>query len=167
MLQLSYIRQNTDRVKERLAVKYFTETEVVDKIIQLDDEKRKLQLESENVQSRANAISKEIGQLFAKGQKDEAASKKQEAETLNASVKPIKEKLAELEQQLDENAFCRIHRSAIVKLDRVRRLEVNESGEYDVLLIDGTKLRLSRRYRNRLQFRMRIPGARMAKKGAE
>ena len=102
MLQISYIRQNKDLVKERLAVKYFAEPELVDKIIALDDEKRKLQLESENIQSKANSISKEIGQLFAKGQKDEAALKKQEVESLNASIKPIKEKLDEAEKQLDE-----------------------------------------------------------------
>ena len=66
----------------------------------------------------------------------------------------LRRSMAELEQQLDENLFCRIHRSAIVKLDRVRRLEMNESGEYDVLLNDGTKLRLSRRYRKQLQSRM-------------
>jgi len=102
MLQISYIRQNKDLVKERLAVKYFAEPELVDKIIVLDDEKRKLQLESENIQSKANSISKEIGQLFAKGLKDEAAAKKQEVESLNATIKPVKEKLDETEKQLDE-----------------------------------------------------------------
>jgi len=102
MLQISYIRQNKDLVKERLAVKYFAEPELVDKIIDLDDEKRKLQLESENIQSKANSISKEIGQLFAKGLKDEAAAKKQEVESLNATIKPLKEKLDETEKQLDE-----------------------------------------------------------------
>lgn len=69
----------------------------------------------------------------------------------------LRRSMAELEQELDENAFCRVHRSAIVKLDRVRRLELNESGEYDVLLNDGTRLRLSRRYRKELQSRLRIP----------
>ena len=102
MLQISYIRQNTDLVKERLAVKYFADIHLVDTIIELDDEKRKLQLESENIQSRANAISKEIGQLFGKGQKDEASAKKQEVELLNASIKPIKDKLSEIEKQLDD-----------------------------------------------------------------
>src|ERR1700755_3047853 len=86
MLQISYIRQNPALVKERLAVKYFTETDLVDRIIALDDEKRKLQLDSENTQSKANNLSKEIGQLMAKGQKEEAAAKKQEVETINASV---------------------------------------------------------------------------------
>jgi seryl-tRNA synthetase len=102
MLQLSNIRQNPELVKERLAVKHFAQSDLVDTILRLDDEKRKLQLESENIQSRANALSKEIGQLMAKDQKEEAASKKQEVESINASVKPIKEKLAALEKQLDE-----------------------------------------------------------------
>jgi len=78
----------------------------------------------------------------------------------------LRRSMGELEQQLDENAFCRIHRSAIVRLDRVSRLEVNESGEYDVLLTDGTKLRLSRRYRKQLQSRMRIVGTRIANHGS-
>lgn len=102
MLQLNYIRQNTQLVKDRLAVKNFKEISFIDTILATDDEKRKLQAESENIQSRANAISKEIGQLMGKGLKEEAAAKKQEAETLNASVKPLKDKLADLEKQLDE-----------------------------------------------------------------
>ena len=102
MLQLSYIRQHPALVKERLAVKNFAEPDLIDKIIALDDEKRKFQLESESIQSRANAISKEIGQLFAKGQKDEASAKKLEVESLNATIKPVREKLAELEIQVDE-----------------------------------------------------------------
>ena len=64
--------------------------------------KEKLQLESENIQSRANALSKEIGQLFAKGQKDEASAKKQEVESLNAAAKPVREKLTEAEKEIDE-----------------------------------------------------------------
>jgi seryl-tRNA synthetase len=102
MLQLSYIRQNTELVKERLAIKNFREISIVDSILGIDDEKRKIQTESESIQSRANAISKEIGQLMSKGLKDEAAAKKQEAETLNASAKPLKDKLSELEKQLEE-----------------------------------------------------------------
>ena len=78
----------------------------------------------------------------------------------------LRRSMAELEQELDGSEFCRIHRSAIVKLDRVRRLEVNESGEYDVALSNGTRLRLSRRYRKQLQSRLQIPGARMPKKGS-
>ena len=66
----------------------------------------------------------------------------------------LRRSMAELEQALDPNVFVRIHRSAIVNLERVRGMRVAEDGEYDVLLEDGTKLRLSRRYRKELQTRM-------------
>jgi len=67
----------------------------------------------------------------------------------------LRRSMSELEQELDQSLFCRIHRSTIVKLDRVRRLKLNENGEYDVLLDDGTTtLRLSRRYRKQLQSRL-------------
>jgi len=68
----------------------------------------------------------------------------------------LRRSMAELEKELDQAFFCRIHRSTIVKLDRVRSLKLNENGEYDVLLDNGTRLRLSRRYRRQLQDRMSI-----------
>lgn len=101
MLQLSFIRQNTALVKERLKVKNFGETDLIDQIIALDDEKKKIQLESENIQARANAISKEIGQLMARGEKDAATAKKQEVEQMNASIKPMRVQLSEIEAQVD------------------------------------------------------------------
>jgi two-component system LytT family response regulator len=55
---------------------------------------------------------------------------------------------------LDEATFCRIHRSTIVNLDRVRALKLGEDGEHQVLLENGISLRLSRRYRKQLQSRM-------------
>ena len=66
----------------------------------------------------------------------------------------LRRSLAELDEELDQSAFCRIHRSTIVRLDRVRGLKLNENGEYDVLLRNGSKLRLSRRYRKQLQCRL-------------
>jgi two-component system LytT family response regulator len=70
----------------------------------------------------------------------------------------LRRSMAELDQELDPSAFCRIHRSTIVKLDRVRGLKLNENGDYDVLLHNGTRLRLSRRYRKRLQSRLDLHG---------
>jgi len=66
----------------------------------------------------------------------------------------LRRSLAELEQELDPARFCRIHRSAIVNLDRVRGLKINADGEYDVQLENGSRLRLSRRYRKPLQARL-------------
>jgi two-component system, LytTR family, response regulator len=78
---------------------------------------------------------------------------------VGASTHLLRRSMAELEQELDPAVFCRIHRSAIVKLGKVRRLELNESGEYDVVLINGARLRLSRRYRKTLQSRLRVQGS--------
>jgi two-component system LytT family response regulator len=71
----------------------------------------------------------------------------------------LRRSMSELEQELDPTIFCRIHRSAIVNLDRVRGLKLHEDGEYEVLLDNGTQLRLSRRYRNQLQSRLGVRGA--------
>jgi two-component system LytT family response regulator len=79
---------------------------------------------------------------------------------VGAKTHLLRRSMADLEQELDQDSFCRIHRSAIVRLERVRRLELNESGEYDVLLTNGTRLRLSRRYRKELQTRLGIAGMR-------
>jgi two-component system LytT family response regulator len=67
----------------------------------------------------------------------------------------LRKSMAELEQELDPQIFCRIHRSTIVNLRRVQSLEVDEAGEYEVILDGGRKLRLSRRFRKDLQSRMR------------
>jgi len=100
MLQLQVLRQNPQQVKERLAIKHYAEPQLVDIIIALDDERRKLQLEFDNSQAKVNSTSKEIGALMAKGQKEEAEAKKQEVATLKSSLQPISEKLTVVEKQL-------------------------------------------------------------------
>ena len=57
--------------------------------------------------------------------------------------------LSELQQDLGEDRFTRIHRSIIVNLERIRGLELQAGGEYEVLLRSKVRLRLSRRYRKR------------------
>jgi len=58
--------------------------------------------------------------------------------------------MKELEERLDPKSFWRIHRSAIINLERVRELRQNHAGEYVVVLTDGTELKLSRGRRERL-----------------
>lgn len=66
----------------------------------------------------------------------------------------IRRTLTELEGDLGERRFIRIHRSIIVNLDRVRGLELQSGGDYQVAMACGARLPLSRRYRKRLQDRM-------------
>jgi two-component system LytT family response regulator len=70
----------------------------------------------------------------------------------------LRRSMADLERELDPTQFCRIHRSSIINLDRVRGLKLNEDGEYDVVLDNGTRLGLSRRYRQELQARLGLRG---------
>src|SRR5258708_25839435 len=101
MLQVAFIRQNIDLVKERLGVRNFADIGLVDNIVLLDDQRKKLQLESDTTQSKINALSKEIGALMAKGQKAEAEQKKQEVATLKAALTPIADQLSAVEEELN------------------------------------------------------------------
>ncbi|MBL0940973.1 MAG: response regulator transcription factor [Gemmatimonadaceae bacterium] len=63
----------------------------------------------------------------------------------------IRERISHLEETLDPRLFARIHRSTIVNLNRVREMQQWFSGDYVVILEDGTRLRLSRHYRDRVE----------------
>jgi two-component system LytT family response regulator len=67
----------------------------------------------------------------------------------------IRETMATLERALDARRFARIHRSTIVNLDRIKQMDLWGSGDYMVRLADGTQLKLSRWYRDRLESRLR------------
>jgi two-component system, LytTR family, response regulator len=68
----------------------------------------------------------------------------------------LRRTLSDLEQDLDPNVFCRVHRSSIVNLGGVRGLKLRQDGEYEVLLDSGATVRLSRRYRKHLQARLGV-----------
>lgn len=65
--------------------------------------------------------------------------------------------LSELERDLGEENFIRIHRSIIVNLDRIHGLELQSAGEYEVVLKSRVRLQMSRRFRKRLQDRLSAP----------
>jgi two-component system LytT family response regulator len=66
----------------------------------------------------------------------------------------FRETMNALETQLDSNTFFRIHRSHIVNIERIKELQPWFNGEYVVFLNDGTRLTLSRGYREKLQERI-------------
>jgi len=76
MLQTAFIRQNVELVKQRLLIKNFKQPELVDELLLWDDKRKQYQQELEELQAKINIASKEIGQLMAKGQKEEAEQKK-------------------------------------------------------------------------------------------
>lgn len=102
MLQVAIIRNHTERVKQRLAVKNFTALNLVDEVLQLDEERKKLQAEFDTIQAKVNLVSKEIGQLIARQQKQQAEDKKKEVALLKSNLQPISEKLNSVEKQLHD-----------------------------------------------------------------
>ncbi|HNO99758.1 MAG TPA: serine--tRNA ligase [Ferruginibacter sp.] len=102
MLQISYIRQNAALVKERLAVRNFADLSVVDKILESDEQVRKLKTETESIQSSINAASKEIGMLMGKGEKEAAEARKQEVGANKSALQNLSAQLADAEKQLQD-----------------------------------------------------------------
>ena len=74
---------------------------------------------------------------------------------VRAATHVLRRSLSELEEDLHPAGFARIHRSTIVNLARVKRLAPNADGDHELELHDGTRLRLSRRYRRAVLERLR------------
>lgn len=102
MLQLNYIRENRDTVIERLAVKHFKEIGLVDEIIRLDEDRRKIQAESDALSGEANAAAKQIGDLMRQGKKEEAEAVKSKSSGYKEQVRQLLDKLATIETALNE-----------------------------------------------------------------
>ncbi|MGJ1414791.1 serine--tRNA ligase [Sphingobacterium multivorum] len=102
MLQLNYIRENRDTVIERLAVKHFKEIGLVDDIISLDEDRRKIQSESDALSAEANAAAKQIGDLMRQGKKEEAETVKSKSSGYKEQVKQLLDQLGTIEAQLNE-----------------------------------------------------------------
>ena len=93
MLDLGYVRENLDAVRQAMANRNFP-AEALDRFVAMDNDRRRIIGEADAINQQRNAESKEIGALMQAGKRDEAESKK-------AAVAGLKEKQAELEQQRD------------------------------------------------------------------
>jgi two-component system, LytTR family, response regulator len=63
--------------------------------------------------------------------------------------------MSRLERELDPERFVRIHRSAIVQVDRIKELLPDFHGDFAVVLRDGTRVTLSRTYRSKVEAILR------------
>jgi seryl-tRNA synthetase len=100
MLQVQVIRKQRDWVLERLAVKHFSEPGLVDKVIELDDQRKSLLTASEVLLARRNAASREIGGLMATGKKEDAERLKVEVGRLKEELDEVSAKLVVAEKEL-------------------------------------------------------------------
>ncbi len=100
MLQVNFLRQHTQLAKDKLAIKHFSNPGLVDEVIAVDDQRKRLQANFDDLQSKVNAASKEIGNHMAKGEKDQAEALKQNVGAWKLALEPLKVEMAEVEQQL-------------------------------------------------------------------
>ncbi len=97
MIQIQTIRENAAWVKERLAVKNFKDLQLVDEIVALDEQRRKVLFVMEENKAKQNEASKAIGELMRSGNKEAAEQRKAEVSELKAAIVSSEEELKQLE----------------------------------------------------------------------
>ncbi len=93
MLQINYIRENKDKVIERLKIKNFDGAEIINKIIELDDKRKKTQKVLDDNLSKANTLAKQIGYLYKDGDIKQANETKQKTSELKVVSKKLNKEL--------------------------------------------------------------------------
>lgn len=130
MLDVHYVRENFDLVREKLSTRNF-DPALLDNFTKLDGVRRSAIRERDELNAASNRLSKEVGALMREGKKDEAEAKKAESRAVAEKVKGIEAKLDEM-----ENEFRAIltsvpnlpHESVPVGADESANLEVRRWG---------------------------------------
>ena len=102
MLQVPYIRNHKEEVITKLAVKNFDAKDTIDKIIALDEQRRKTQSELDNTLAESNKLSKEIGMLYKSGNVEQANAQKAETADLKEKSQELSQALSSTENELKE-----------------------------------------------------------------
>ena len=102
MLQVPYLRENTDKALTGLAKRNKDFSATVQSIISVDESRRKLQNELDNLLAESNKISKTIGDLFKEGKREEADGMKVRTTEIKEECKGIETNLSQLEEELKQ-----------------------------------------------------------------
>ena len=102
MLKTSYIIANKEEVIKSLKKRNFDSEDLIAKLISLDERRKLIQTEYENMQAESNTISKEIGQLFKEGNKDEIPSLKQRSLEIKTSTKVLSDDLSDVKNEIED-----------------------------------------------------------------
>jgi len=103
MLQVAYIKNNKDHVLKGLAVRNFAGAEtIVNQVIEMDEKRKAIQTELDNILAESNKISKEIGLLFKSGEQQKATILKKKTGDLKEQSKFLNEKLSSTLNELNE-----------------------------------------------------------------
>ncbi|MCJ8165149.1 serine--tRNA ligase [Pontibacter sp. E15-1] len=106
MLQVTVLREQTAHVIEGLNKKnYKNAAEEVAALLELDQQRRQLQSEHDELQGRANSIAKEIGVLMKNGEREKAEASKAETSELKQKTKSLAEQLSTVEDQIQQALY--------------------------------------------------------------
>ena len=100
MLPLAYLKEQTEKIKEGLAKRNFTQLELVDQLLETDQKRRSLQSQLDETLSKRNQLAKEIGILFKSGQAEKANKLKTQTADLKTTGKALQEELQKVEVDL-------------------------------------------------------------------
>lgn len=102
MLKTSYIIANKEEVIKSLKKRNFDSEDLIAKLMSLDERRKLIQTEYENMQAESNTISKEIGQLFKEGNKDEIPNLKQRSLEIKSSAKVLSDDLSDVKNEIED-----------------------------------------------------------------
>ena len=102
MLKTSYIIANKEEVIKSLKKRNFDSEDFIAKLISSDERRKQIQTEYENMQAESNTISKEIGQLFKDGNKDEIPNLKQRSLEIKSSTKVLSDDLSDVKNEIED-----------------------------------------------------------------
>jgi len=102
MLTLKQLQNDPDKLIEKLKVKNFDAEEIIQKAINMDNERKKTQVEVNGLQAEMNNVSKNIGKLFKEGKQEEANKEKERTLSLKEQIKEWEEKHDNIQQQINE-----------------------------------------------------------------
>ena len=102
MLKTSFIIANKEEVIKSLKKRNFNSEDLIAKLISLDERRKLIQTEYENMQAESNTISKEIGQLFKDGNKDEIPNLKQRSLEIKSSSKVLSDDLSDVKNEIED-----------------------------------------------------------------
>ena len=133
MLDIKFVRENKDIVKENIKKKFQDEKlELVDKVIEFDKEVRELKKNGDDLRSERKKISDKIGLLFKEGKKEEAESAKKEVVAINEKLVSMEERETELNQEIKKMMMVIpniIDESVPIGKDDTENVEMERFGE--------------------------------------
>lgn len=102
MLQVPFIRENKDAVIKGLAKRNIDATQMINDVIDLDEDRRSLQTQLDNILAESNSLSKEIGNLYKSGETQKANLLKEKTSQLKEDSKALNEQLNEKAEALNQ-----------------------------------------------------------------